>query len=139
MSALSVTSSPYPVCHCTLSVTVSVRGCAMMSSAAGAAAGAGTTGDEKSVRRFSAADLAGIRAIASEQSPFELLVYSLCPGIFGHEIVKAGLTLALFGGSPREGTDIPLRYIDYTTLFWASCYICFTGPHVCDMKRGKCV
>jgi DNA helicase MCM8 len=30
------------------------------------------------------------------------MVNSLCPSIYGHEMVKAGLLLALLGGSPRE-------------------------------------
>ena len=32
---------------------------------------------------------------------FELLVGSICPSIFGHEVVKAGLLLALVGGRTR--------------------------------------
>ena len=36
---------------------------------------------------------------------FALLVASLCPGIFGHEAVKAGLLLALFGGTQRYQND----------------------------------
>lgn len=30
-------------------------------------------------------------------------MHSLCPKIFGHEIVKAGLILALFGGTKNNG------------------------------------
>lgn len=30
-----------------------------------------------------------------------MLVQSLCPSIFGHEVVKAGLLLAMFGGCQR--------------------------------------
>ncbi len=33
---------------------------------------------------------------------FDLLVASLCPAIFGHELVKAGLLLTLFGGTKRQ-------------------------------------
>ena len=38
---------------------------------------------------------------------FELLSASICPTIFGHEVVKTGLALGLFGGSQRalSGSD----------------------------------
>lgn len=36
---------------------------------------------------------------------FKLLVQSLCPTIFGHEVVKAGLLLALFGGSEKDSAE----------------------------------
>uniref|UniRef100_A0A182SP55 DNA helicase MCM8 n=1 Tax=Anopheles maculatus TaxID=74869 RepID=A0A182SP55_9DIPT len=47
---------------------------------------------------FTELDMEAIRTIKSEPSPFRLLVQSLCPSIYGHEIVKAGLLLGLFGG-----------------------------------------
>jgi DNA helicase MCM8 len=38
---------------------------------------------------------------------FRFLVHSLCPEIYGHEMVKAGLLLALFGGaSIKEDDDL---------------------------------
>ncbi len=39
------------------------------------------------------------------------LVHSLCPSIFGHDLVKAGLLLALFGGVRKEGgpNRVPTR------------------------------
>ncbi|EEB12334.1 DNA replication licensing factor MCM8, putative [Pediculus humanus corporis] len=43
----------------------------------------------------------GIKEIFSEKNVFRLIVQSLCPTIFGHEIVKAGLILAMFGGCQR--------------------------------------
>lgn len=40
------------------------------------------------------------------------LVHALCPAIYGHELVKAGVVLALFGGV-RKGNDdlasVPVR------------------------------
>uniref|UniRef100_A0A7S1NNR3 DNA helicase n=1 Tax=Eutreptiella gymnastica TaxID=73025 RepID=A0A7S1NNR3_9EUGL len=43
--------------------------------------------------------------ISTVPNPFKLIVNSLCPAIFGHEIVKAGLALVLFGGSQRDFGD----------------------------------
>ena len=34
--------------------------------------------------------------------PFDLLVRSICPAIIGHDMVKAGLLLALLGGTPTN-------------------------------------
>ena len=52
---------------------------------------------------FSAEELREIRAIAMEPDPFAWVVGSICPSIFGHDHVKAGLALGLFGGSkPKD-------------------------------------
>jgi DNA helicase MCM8 len=51
-------------------------------------------------------ELQGIRDIAAEKSLFELLVASMCPSIYGHEVVKAGLTLALFGGCASRSASV---------------------------------
>lgn len=48
---------------------------------------------------FSEKDFAEIQAIKTVLCPFRLLVHSLSPTIYGHEMVKAGLVLALLGGS----------------------------------------
>lgn len=49
--------------------------------------------------QFSAGELSMIRALALSECALPLFVHSLCPTIFGHELVKAGLLLGLFGGS----------------------------------------
>jgi DNA helicase MCM8 len=52
---------------------------------------------------FSEKDLYGILEIHNfEGDLFQLLVHSLCPAIFGHEFVKAGILLTLMGGRKRE-------------------------------------
>eukprot|EP00126_Sphaerothecum_destruens_P012464 Sdes_comp21362_c0_seq1m20003 len=48
---------------------------------------------------LSVPDFYAVSEIHQQQNLFRLIVNSLCPPIFGHEIVKAGLVLALFGGS----------------------------------------
>lgn len=54
---------------------------------------------------ITARDLISIQEISQKPNLFKLLVNSLCPAIFGHEIVKAGLLLALFGGRQRYLTN----------------------------------
>ena len=49
--------------------------------------------------QFSPGELSVVRAIALSGIAFPLLVHSLCPTIFGHELVKMGLLMGLFGGS----------------------------------------
>lgn len=50
-------------------------------------------------RQFSEREIAAISEIATQPDPFGLIVASVCPGIFGHELVKVGLLLGLFGGT----------------------------------------
>ena len=61
---------------------------------------------------FTMKELYAIDEIQSEENLFRLLVGSLCPSIYGHELVKAGLVLGLFGGSQKFTNDknrIPVR------------------------------
>lgn len=46
---------------------------------------------------FTEAEMEAIQQLSQETDVFSLFVHSLCPKIFGHEMVKAGLILALFG------------------------------------------
>ena len=53
-----------------------------------------------------------LQEIQSQANLFQLLVHSLCPSIFGHEMVKAGLILGLFGSGQKFVNDknrIPVR------------------------------
>ncbi|OWF54901.1 DNA helicase MCM8-like [Mizuhopecten yessoensis] len=61
---------------------------------------------------FSIKELYAIEEIQSETNTFRLLVGSVCPSIYGHELVKAGLILGLFGGTQKYTNDknrIPVR------------------------------
>ncbi|CAI2729522.1 unnamed protein product [Schistosoma spindalis] len=53
---------------------------------------------------FSMKDLYAIREISEQPNLFRLLVCSLCPSICGRGLIKAGLILALFGGT-QSTTD----------------------------------
>ncbi len=47
---------------------------------------------------FSQLDMQMIEQVSLDDNPMRLLVNSLCPSIFGQEMVKAGLVLCMFGG-----------------------------------------
>lgn len=49
--------------------------------------------------QFTMRDYYSIQKLHSKPYLFEVIVNSICPGIYGHEMVKAGLVLSLFGGS----------------------------------------
>lgn len=49
--------------------------------------------------QFTMRDYYCIQKLHSKPYLFEVMVNSLCPGIYGHEMVKAGMLLSLFGGS----------------------------------------
>lgn len=94
---------------------------------------------------FSLKDLYAIQEIQAEENLFKLIVNSLCPVIFGHELVKAGLTLALFGGSQKYADDknrIPIRGdphilvvgdpgLGKSQMLQAACNVAPRGVYVC--------
>ncbi|CAH1977529.1 unnamed protein product [Acanthoscelides obtectus] len=51
---------------------------------------------------FNVSDCHLIQEIHSHPNLFKFLVHCICPSICGHEIVKAGLLLSLFGGTKSE-------------------------------------
>ena len=57
------------------------------------------------IMQFSKEDIHIFNEISKEPDPFRLIVHSVCPSIYGHEMVKAGLCLTLFGGSQKVNTD----------------------------------
>jgi DNA helicase MCM8 len=54
-----------------------------------------SAGDNK----VSMAELSMIHNIAERKDVFPLLIKSICPSIFGHELPKTGILLSLFGGT----------------------------------------
>jgi DNA helicase MCM8 len=57
------------------------------------------------ILQLGARDMQAIAEVAEQKELFKLLVHSLAPSIFGHELVKAGLLLALFGGVPKNSGE----------------------------------
>ncbi|XP_076629511.1 DNA helicase MCM8 [Colletes latitarsis] len=47
-------------------------------------------------------DYLAIKEVYNKPNIFPLLVHSLCPSIYGHEMIKAGLILSLFGGNTEN-------------------------------------
>ncbi|XVF07964.1 hypothetical protein REPUB_Repub06bG0184700 [Reevesia pubescens] len=63
---------------------------------------------------FSPRDLEFIVKFSEEHGSdvFRQILQSICPSIYGHELVKAGITLALFGGVRKHSMDrnkVPVR------------------------------
>ncbi|KAF5206952.1 Dna replication licensing factor mcm2 [Thalictrum thalictroides] len=63
---------------------------------------------------FSPRDLEFIVKFSEEHGldVFRQILQSICPSIYGHELVKAGITLALFGGVRKHSMDqnkVPVR------------------------------
>jgi len=64
-----------------------------------------TQDENAEILQFSLKDMYAIREIADQRHLFRLIVNSISPAIYGHETVKAGLVLALFGGRRRYSND----------------------------------
>uniref|UniRef100_A0A803SNX2 DNA helicase MCM8 n=1 Tax=Anolis carolinensis TaxID=28377 RepID=A0A803SNX2_ANOCA len=101
--------------------------------------------NNQSCMEFSLKDLYAVQEIQAEENLFKLIVNSLCPTIYGHEIVKAGLVLALFGGCQKYVDDknrIPIRGdphllvvgdpgLGKSQMLQAVCNIAPRGVYVC--------
>ncbi|XP_032684670.1 DNA helicase MCM8-like isoform X2 [Odontomachus brunneus] len=80
-----------------------------------------------------------IQEIYKEQNLFALLVHSLCPNIYGHEMVKAGLILSLFGGNAKRTqsrNDIHILMVGdpglgKSQMLQACCRISVKGVYIC--------
>lgn len=63
-----------------------------------------SSGGSLTDNKVSIAELSQIHKIAERKDVFPLLIKSMCPSIFGHELPKTGILLCMFGG-----TDYRLR------------------------------
>ncbi|XP_058037120.1 DNA helicase MCM8 isoform X5 [Ahaetulla prasina] len=114
--------------------------------------------NQQGCMEFSLKDLYAVQEIQAEENLFKLIVSyhlclllihlkssSLCPTIYGHEMVKAGLVLALFGGCQKYMDDknrIPIRGdphllmvgdpgLGKSQMLQAVCNIAPRGVYVC--------
>ncbi|XP_031474929.1 probable DNA helicase MCM8 isoform X2 [Nymphaea colorata] len=74
----------------------------------------GTAKELHELHKFSPRDLEFIARFLQEHGSdiFRQILHSICPSIYGHELVKAGITLALFGGVRKHVMDqnsVPIR------------------------------
>ncbi|KAK2581394.1 hypothetical protein KPH14_005078 [Odynerus spinipes] len=54
------------------------------------------------VNEMNMKDYLAIKEVYNKPNIFPILVQSLCPGIYGYEMIKAGLLLSLFGGNGKR-------------------------------------
>ncbi|XP_030522176.1 probable DNA helicase MCM8 isoform X2 [Rhodamnia argentea] len=91
---------------------------------------------------FTTRDLEFIVKFYEEYSSdiFRQLLQSICPSIYGHELVKAGITLALFGGVQKHSMDqnkVPVRgdihviIVGKSQLLQAAAAVSPRGIYVC--------
>lgn len=84
---------------------------------------------------FSEDDILMAQALSEDPRIFARLVKSICPTIFGHELVKSGLLLAVLGGAPvneLQGNSNPFAD-DNKISFRSDCHVLLIG----DPGLGK--
>ncbi|XP_068424164.1 DNA helicase MCM8, partial [Clinocottus analis] len=71
----------------------------------------GSLEDRSGGEEFSLKELYAIQEIQSQPDLLRLIVHSLCPVIYGHLLVKAALSLVLFGGRQKhmDKNSVPVR------------------------------
>ncbi|XP_016969258.1 DNA replication licensing factor REC [Drosophila rhopaloa] len=91
-------------------------------------------------RKFSDRDLEAIAMINAEENSFKLLVQSIAPEVYGHELPKAACLLSLLGGRGDETEAINVLLvgdpgIGKTKILQSCAQITERGAHVSG-KRG---
>jgi len=61
--------------------------------------------DTNATKSMTDEDIKAIVALSKDERIGERIVASIGPSIFGHEDIKRGLALALFGGNPKDKSD----------------------------------
>jgi len=85
---------------------------------------------------FSEDDIRIIETLANTKNIFPLLVKSFCPAIYGHELIKAGIILAIVGGSNLERVEAGKsgnKSQKYKTSLRPDCHVLLIG----DPGQGK--
>ncbi|XP_013194205.2 DNA helicase MCM8 [Amyelois transitella] len=93
---------------------------------------------------FTLKDYYAIQEIHASDDVFKLLVHSLCPTIFGHEAVKAGLVLGLIGGTeldngPRSNPHVLVvgdPGLGKSQLLQAAAHAAPRGVYVCGASAS---
>ncbi|CAB3256561.1 unnamed protein product [Arctia plantaginis] len=93
---------------------------------------------------FTLKDYYAIQEIHASEDVFKLLVHSLCPTIFGHEAVKAGLILGLIGGTeydngPRSNPHVLVvgdPGLGKSQLLQAAAHAAPRGVYVCGASAS---
>ncbi len=90
--------------------------------------------DEEEFNEF---DMKEIEQLAQKNNIFHLLIKSICPTIYGNELVKAGLVLAILGGSQIENESVENKNMSQSerniATFRNNCHILLIG----DPGLGK--
>ncbi|XP_070073410.1 DNA replication licensing factor REC isoform X2 [Drosophila takahashii] len=86
-------------------------------------------------REFSERDLEAIAMINGEQNSFKLLVQSIAPEVYGHELPKAACLLSLLGGPSINVLLVGDPGIGKTKILQSCAQITERGAHVSG-KRG---
>jgi len=95
--------------------------------------------------QFSLKEINGIQKIVMAKNIFGLIVKSICPSIYGNQLVKAGLVLAMFSGAQKKASansslgirgDIHVLLVGdpglgKSQLLQAVCEIAPRGVYVC--------
>lgn len=95
------------------------------------------TSDDEDLTEFDIKTFESLMPLAKDRTLFPFLIKSFCPSIYGHEIVKAGLLLAIVGGSldvsQQKSKIISNNFNKKEASFRTDCHVLLIG----DPGLGK--